>query len=244
MKNGNNQRNQLFTAKSRRDTIKAVAYLRVSGKAQAGEDRDGLPRQREAIRRFARAQGYEVVEEFRDEGVSGTKELENRPALAALIDRIASNGVRVVITERADRLARNLMVGEVIIRELAKHQARVLTADGQDLSAGDDDPTRTLIRQVLAAVAQFEKNVLVAKLRAARDRQRHRLGRCEGVKPFGSLQGEQAAVDRMRVLRRKPKGGKRLSLAAIASRLTQDGYQTRSGSPWAARTVAGILARK
>ena len=35
---------------------------------------------------------------------------------------------------------------------------------GTDLAAADDDPTRTRIRQVLAAVAQFDKSVTVLKL--------------------------------------------------------------------------------
>jgi len=45
--------------------------------------------------------------------------------------------------------------------------------------SGDDDPTRTLIRQVLGAVAQFEKSVIVPKLRTARVRTRRETGRCE-----------------------------------------------------------------
>ena len=46
---------------------------------------------------------------------------------------------------------------------------RVVAADsGTDLTAADEDPTRVLIRQVLGAVSQFEKSVIVAKLRAAR----------------------------------------------------------------------------
>jgi DNA invertase Pin-like site-specific DNA recombinase len=39
--------------------------------------------------------------------VSGTRELADRPGLAALLDRLESNGVRTVIVERADRLATN-----------------------------------------------------------------------------------------------------------------------------------------
>lgn len=221
----------------------AVAYLRVSGKAQAGADRDGFPRQRDAIEKFVKRHGYELIEEFRDEGISGTRDLENRPALAALIDRIASNGVRVVIVERADRLARDLMIGEVILREFVKHGATVLTADGQDLTAGSDDPTRTLIRQVLGAVSEFEKRVLVLKLRAARQRKRARGERVEGVKPFGHFPGEAAIIERMRALRRKPRKGERLSFAGIAAMLTREGHLTRSGKPWAKRTVARILQR-
>lgn len=222
----------------------AVSYLRVSGKAQAGADKDGLPRQREAVQKFAQRNGYEIVGEFRDEGVSGTRELENRPALAALIDRIASNGVRVVLVERADRLARDLMIGEVILRELTKRGARVLTADGQDLSADSGDPTRTLIRQVLAAVAQFEKTVLVQKLRAARQRKRARGERVEGVRPFGMLPGEAPILERLMELHRKPKKGPRLSLQGIADALNAEGHPSRSGVPWTKNTVARIVARE
>src|SRR5262245_11520173 len=80
------------------------------------------------------------------------------------------DGVKIVIVERADRLARDLMVSEVIIDQMTQAGAKVLTADGTDLSSAADDPARTLIRQVLSAVAQFDKSVTVLKLRAARKR--------------------------------------------------------------------------
>ena len=148
-------------------------------------DGDGFPRQREAISKFAKTNRYEIVGEFRDEGISGTSDLEHRPGLTALLERLESNGVHTILVERADRLARDLMVGEVILDQLKKLGAKVLTAEGDDLTTGDDDLTRTLIRQVLAAVAQFEKGCIVAKLRVARARRRAKTGRCEGVKPFG-----------------------------------------------------------
>jgi DNA invertase Pin-like site-specific DNA recombinase len=219
----------------------ALGYLRVSGKGQV--DGDGLRRQREAIRRFAAANGFEMVEEFIDAGVSGTMDLAARPGLAALLDRVESNGVKVVLVERADRLARDLMVNEVIVDQFSRAGARVLTADGADLSSADDDPTRTLIRQVLAAVAQFDKSVTVLKLRASRDRKRRREGRCEGRKPFGTRPAEAQVLDRIRALRRKPKGRPRLSIAAIAATLNAEGVPTRTGRPWAPGTVHGILRR-
>jgi DNA invertase Pin-like site-specific DNA recombinase len=220
----------------------AVSYLRVSGKGQI--DGDGFDRQRDAIARFARGNGFDIVEEYRDEGVSGTKELADRPGLAALLDRLESNGVRVVLLERADRLARDLMVNEVIVDQFTRIGARVLTADGADLTTADGDPTRTLIRQVLGAVAQFEKSVVVLKLRAARDRIRRRSGRCEGRKPFGSTPAEVVIVQRIRQLRRKPIGEPRLSIAAIADRLNAEGVATRQGGPWRPSTVYAILQRR
>ena len=114
---------------------------------------------------------------------------------------------------------------------------------GTDLTVGDDDPTRTLIRQVLGAVAQFEKSVIVSKLRAVRVRKRRETGRCEGRKPFGTRPGEAEILSLMKRLRRKPKGGERLSFDAIADRLNATGVPTRTGARWRGPTVWGILGR-
>jgi DNA invertase Pin-like site-specific DNA recombinase len=64
----------------------AVSYLRVSGKGQI--EGDGFDRQREAVERYAKTSGFDVLDEYRDEGVSGTRELADRPGLAALLDRL------------------------------------------------------------------------------------------------------------------------------------------------------------
>lgn len=222
----------------------AFAYLRVSGKGQV--DGHGFPRQRAAIDRFARTHRYEIVEEFRDEGVSGTLELDHRAGLAALFDRLASADVRVVVVERADRLARDLMVGEVILSRFRARGVRVVAADsGADLTVGDDDPTRTLIRHVLGAVAQFEKSVLVQKLRAARDRASQQVGRrVEGRKAFGLLPGEADTAIRIAVLRRERRGRKPLSFKRIAVALNTEGRRTRSDIPWTWGTVRAVLRHR
>jgi DNA invertase Pin-like site-specific DNA recombinase len=218
---------------------KALSYLRVSGKGQV--DGDGPERQRLAIARFARSAGLTLLEEFSDLGVSGTTELADRPGLAALLDRLESNGVRTVIVERADRLARDLMVQEVIVGQFVKAGARIVTADGVDLTS-TDDPTRSLIRQVLGAVAQFEKSVTVLKLRAARERKRARGERVEGVKPYGTFPAEQAVLERMRQLRRKPPKDRRGSVASIAVQLNAEGHRNRAGRQWSPQMVHHVLS--
>lgn len=223
--------------------VKAVSYLRVSGKGQV--DGDGFPRQRDVIARYARSAGLELVGEYRDEGVSGTRDLDAREGLSDLLARIRSNGVRVVLVERADRLARDLIVGELLLNQFRDLGVRVIAADsGTELTAGDDDPTRTLIRQVLGAVAQFEKSVLVSKLRAARMRKRKAEGRCEGRKPYGAREGEASVLVLIQRWRRKPRGGDRASFAAIARRLNEEGRPTRTGRPWSAGTVRQISLRR
>lgn len=216
----------------------ALTYLRVSGRGQVRGD--GFPRQKEAIARYAKANGLTTVAEYRDEGVSGTSELDEREGLSDLLTRIKANGVRLVLVERADRLARDLIVSELILAEFRRHDVRVIAADsGTELTAADGDPTRTLIRQVLGAVAQFEKSVLVAKLRAARVRKRRTEGRCEGRKPYGARPGESETIALIRSLRRS-----RLSFGAIAARLNEEHRATRTGAPWHGETVRKIAQRK
>jgi hypothetical protein len=96
---------------------------------------------------------------------------------------------------------------------------------------------------VLGAVAEFDKSVLVAKLKAVRIRKRKATGRCEGRKPFGMKPGEGETLALIRRLRRKLRGGARLSYDAIAARLNADGVPTRTGKLWAGPTVYGILKR-
>ena len=118
--------------------MKAFSYLRVSGKGQVLGD--GFPRQREAIEKYAKANSLVIEEEFRDEGVKGTTELADRDGLARLLDRIESNGVRTVLVERSDRVARDLLVGEVILGQFRDLGVTVIeAASGNELTADDAD---------------------------------------------------------------------------------------------------------
>src|SRR3954453_24096575 len=112
------------------EQVKAVAYLRTSSAANVGADKDSEERQRDAIAGFAKRAGFVIVGEFYDPAVSGADPIEARPGFAALLDRIESNGVRVVIVEDASRFARNLVAQELGILALVERDVRVLTASG------------------------------------------------------------------------------------------------------------------
>ena len=225
--------------------VPAVAFMRCSGLGQAAGDT--WDRQTAAITKYAGKNNLEVADGdwFRDVGVSGTKEAGDRPGLAQLLDRVESNGVRVVLIENPTRLARDLLVGEVILGQLRALGCTVIDCDsGTNLVDDQDcDPTRRLIRQVLMAVAEFDRRVTVLKLRAARERIRRRSGRCEGRKPFGTRPGESDTLERIRQLHRKPVGMPRRSLQDIADQLNLEGRPTRTGKPWAKGTVHQLIAR-
>ena len=218
------------------NTIQAVTYLRVSSVGQV--DGDGLTRQREAVSDYARRQGIEIVGEFRDEGVSGATDHADREGFSNLLARIAGNCVRVVLVERADRVARDLLVQETMLLAMRRMGVKVIdVSSGQDLN-DETDPSRVLIRQVLGAVAQWDKGCLVAKLRKARIRKRAATGRCEGRKPFGSLDSERAALARMSEL-----SASGASLRRIAETLDAEGFKTRQGGRWSFGSVARIVRR-
>lgn len=231
--------------RTRKSTTPAVAYMRCSGLGQ--DTGDTWNRQGAAIRKYAAANGMTVADAdwFRDVGVSGTKDSGSRPGLAALLDRVEHNCVRIVLVENATRLARDLMVSEVILQQLRDIGCTVIDCDsGTNLiDESNDDPTRTLIRQVLGAVSQWQKQMDVLKLRAARERVRRHAGRCEGRKPYGSRPGEAAVLDRIRVLHRKPHGHPRRSLGEIARILNDEQVPTRTGKPWSKQTLHGIIGR-
>ena len=217
---------------------KAYGYLRVSSKGQL--EGDGFPRQEEVIRAYAKKHGIKIVKIFKD-GISGTK--EDRPALADLMFDLEENGhgVKTVIIEMVNRLARDLMVQEIIIRDFQKNGFDLISAtEGDNLL--DGDPTRDLVRQVLGAISQYEKRMLVLKLKAARDRQRRKTGKCEGRKSWKEKSPE--VLIEVKKLRRKKKGvDRRMPFTKIAEILNEKGCRNSVGAPFTGKGVSSLYSR-
>jgi len=204
----------------------------VSGKGQI--EGDGFTRQRTAVKAYAAANDIKIAREFREEGVSGTIETMDRPAWAEMMAALHSNGVRTIIVEKLDRVARDLMVQEAAIADLRKYGFMLVSVAEPDLMA--NDPTRVLMRQLMGAVAQYDKSQIVAKLRGARMRKRAKEGRCEGRKPYGFYDGENAVIDRMKALR-----AERMGFDRIAAQMNAEGLETRSRGKWHGVMVNRIL---
>jgi len=214
--------------------MKAFAYLRVSGKGQI--DGDGFERQEIACRQFAFVAGIEIAEIFREKGVSGTKELDDRPALAELFAALDENGVKTVIIEKLDRLARDLMIQEALVADMQKQGYTLISTCEPDLCS--DDPSRKLMRQIMGAIAEYDKTMTVLKLRGARERKKAKTGKCEGQHAFGEKPGEDVILYKIRQSREVG-----MTCAAIATYLNLEHHSTRSGKPWRASVVAKIIKR-
>ena len=150
--------------------VKAFAYLRVRGKGQLLGD--GFNRQQLAVDTYARGNDIRIVRTFREKAVPGATDLENRPALLEMLEALAADGVRLVLIEKLERLARDPMVQESIVGDLHKRGFELVSALEPDLLA--NDPSRILMRQIFGAIAQYDRAMIVAKLRGARERKRAR----------------------------------------------------------------------
>lgn len=197
-------------------------------------DGDGFTRQLTAIKKYAAANDIKVVRIFREEGVSGCTDWESRPAFSEMMGLLLSNGVRTVLVERLDRVARDLLVQESVIGDFQRKNLTLVSVSEPDLLS--DDPSRVLMRQMLGAFFQYEKTLLVAKLRGARQRIRSGTGRCEGRKPYGTKPGEQAIVERIKQLR-----GDGMAVDKIAAVLNTEALMPRAGARWYPTTIYRIL---
>jgi len=222
---------------------KAFSYLRVSGKGQISGD--GFPRQRESINNYCLHNEIEIEREFVENGVSGTKDAFDRNALTEMFVALKANGVRLVLVETATRLARDLMISEILLGEFRKIGVKVIsTEDEIDLTVEDNDPTKKLVRQILGAVSEWDKSIVVQKLRAARMRMKIAKGKCEGRKSYPNTPAEQIIVQQMLALRKVGN-----SMTEIARRLNLQGIKPRTPAregketKWYPSTVQRILAR-
>ena len=164
--------------------------------------------------------------------------LDERPGFAAMLNRIAGNGVRIILVETANRFARDLIVQETGWRFLRGLGVTLVAVDSPD-SFLDATPTAVLIRQVLGAVSQFEKAALVAKLRAARERRKRETGKCGGRRSVA--EANPATVALAKKLARYPVNGRRRSLRDVAAELEKAGHMTSKGTAYGAAAVARMI---
>jgi DNA invertase Pin-like site-specific DNA recombinase len=223
--------------------MNTYGYLRVSGKGQV--DGDGPERQKDAITRFSHALGLGEPEFFYEAAVSGTVEAMDRPQFVAMLEAIARlrsvtpDSPVCIVVERQDRLARDLIVQELLLAECVNRKIPVYSTDRgtlTDLASTEDDPTRKVIRQILGAMAEWDKSVTVLKLRAARDRKRVRTGRCEGPLPYGSTPQEKRTKDILVTLHTAGR-----SFGFIAKQANEMGLKTRRGKLWTRGSVYQVV---
>jgi DNA invertase Pin-like site-specific DNA recombinase len=228
--------------------MRLSAYLRVSTDRQA-EEGLGPEIQLEAIRRWAKEMDHQIVRVHRDDGISGATELDNRPGLLDALTDLRDRRVHGVVVYRLDRLARDLVLQEQLLREIWRLDAVAFStsnAESAFLSEDPDDPSRRLIRQILGAVSEYERSLISLRLRAGRRRKAEVGGYAGyGSPPLGyhAVDGElvpaiheQRTIARMHELRAAGS-----SYREIAGVLHKEGHLPKRGGSWHPTTIARAL---
>lgn len=135
-----------------------AVYLRVSTDTQNHDS------QERELREYCLRRGWSNVEWYRDTS-SGAK--QDRQGLIVLMTKVRRGKVDIILAFKLDRLARSLGHLAQLIAELQNHQvALVCPSQGIDTSNSKYNPAAQLQLNILAAVAQFEKELITERVNA------------------------------------------------------------------------------
>jgi DNA invertase Pin-like site-specific DNA recombinase len=227
--------------------VKVVVYLRVSTARQ--QEAFGPEVQRAAIQRWAKANDHRVVS-WQTDTISGTSELAQRAGWVAAEQLVKDRKAGGIVVARLDRLARDVLVQELLLRNTHRLGGVVMSAresENELLLGESKDPSRKLIRTILGAISEYDREMIADRLESARKAKAAAGGYAHGALPYGwrseggelvAHPAEQAALRRMTELRDAGH-----STRDIAATLTAEGHPTKRGGAWSSATVSRIVAR-
>jgi DNA invertase Pin-like site-specific DNA recombinase len=149
-------------------TKRIALYTRVSTDQQTTEN------QRRELIAVAERNGWEIVAEFCDEGISGAKGRDQRPAYDALLKAIARRDIDAVASWSVDRLGRSLQDLVCFLNEInAKGVDLYLHQQALDTST----PSGRAMFGMLSVFADFEREMIRSRIMAGLARSNKKAGR-------------------------------------------------------------------
>lgn len=221
-----------------------AAYLRVSTEEQA-QSGLGLADQRQRTAGMAAAKGWPAPVVYADEGISGTKEAKDRPALAHLLADVSAGRIDAVIVLSLDRLARKTLLVLDLVAQLSRQDVALISCkEALDTAT----PQGQFVLTMFAALAQLERDLIAERTQAALNILHHTTGDRGGRVPYGYRRtGEGLQVDRdaaavvRRIFALHRRGE---SLRTIARRMRDMGAAGPRGAIWHHTSVAEILRNR
>ena len=213
-------------ARTHRPRPLALGYVRVSTAEQAIEGAS-LDAQRAALTAEAARRGWDC-ELVADEGFSA-KDLR-RPGLASALERLDQGAADALIAVRLDRVSRSVADFAGLLARAKKRTWRVVLLSP---NLDTEDPAGKFTAHVLAAAAEYERDLIGARTREGMAQRR-----AEGVHVGRPRSVPMHVVER--IVLDRANGS---TLNQIAVRLTEEGVPTaRGGLRWSISSVQGVLA--
>jgi DNA invertase Pin-like site-specific DNA recombinase len=216
-----------------------ISYIRVST-AKQGASGLGIEAQREALSRFAAAEGFEVAAEYVEiETGKGSDALDRRPQLSAALNKARSLRCPVVVA-KLDRLSRDV----AFISGLMAHRVAFIVAE----LGADADP---FMLHLFAALAEKERAMISQRTKAALGAAKARgqkLGNPnladarETATASRVASADRHAANVLPIIAQIQKSGA-TTLRAIAEALNARGITTPRGRQWQAMSVKNVLER-
>ena len=178
-------------------TKRIALYARVS------TDKQTVENQLIELRSLCERLGYSIVQEYTDNGISGAKGRNDRPALDAMLKAATQRKFDMVMCWSIDRLGRSLQNLVEILNEL---QALGIDLYFQQQGMDTSTPSGRMIFSVFGAIGEFEKNLIRERVVAGQQR-----AKANGVKlgrPSKMNDGMRSAE---RLLREKGMGIKQIA---------------------------------
>lgn len=171
--------------------MNCLLYARVSTDKQAQKDLS-IPAQIEAMREYAKRNGWKVAGHFVDEGESART--ANRPELKKLIEQCKENkSVDVVIVHKIDRLARNL-IDYATIKAILKQKGIRLVSVSEPF---DDNPVGNLLENIIASISEWYSANLGEEIKKSHS-EKLRQGEWPHKQPLGYVGIKEETNDRIK----------------------------------------------
>lgn len=220
--------------------INCVAiYCRVSTEEQATEGYS-ISAQLQTLRQYAYLYGWQISEEYVDEGISG-KDIKGRPAMRRLISDVERGKFQAVLVWKISRLSRNMLDTLVLLDKFEDYDVKFISySENFDTSS----PIGKLVVQLMASIAEMERNTLSENVKLGM-KQRALEGSWNGGVVFGYDTVEKKLVineiEAKIVLLIYQLYSEGKGLKAITNQLNKAGYRTKRNRHFSINGVATIL---
>ncbi|KZE42394.1 resolvase [Brevibacillus parabrevis] len=235
---------------------RVVGYVRVSTQGQV-KDGYSLAYQVEEIQRYCARHNVELLDIYKDEGISGAKVDEDeltieRDGLQEMLSDLKWREVKYIVVLNTSRLWRADMVKVLIQRELKRHQVDVKAIEQPQYSIYAHDPNDFLVNGMMELLDQYQRLEIALKLSRGRRKKAQQGGYAGGRVAFGykatkgqkTLYVDPVQAETVRRVFDLKEQHPSWSLAQIAAELNQEGYTTVQGKPFSKVQVKRILDRK